>query len=157
VNNHSYFKFVITVLILQEHLQASPWKMTLTSTYLSTRTDILNIGITVYFPCKNFVTLVCWHYSNIKVLVHPLWNRELDLMKPSLRAIFKNKSLCCLIWPKKVTLLWLLICSMCYSPFSMGQNLTFCKKLWLSRRSYSSSEGRNCQIGRIFRDNCSEE
>jgi hypothetical protein len=33
--------FVITVRILLKHLQTSLWKTTLTSDYLSTRTDIL--------------------------------------------------------------------------------------------------------------------
>jgi hypothetical protein len=33
--------FVMAVLILLGHLQTSPWKMTLTSAYLLTRTDIL--------------------------------------------------------------------------------------------------------------------
>jgi hypothetical protein len=42
-------------------------------------------------------------YNNLKVLVHSLWDRQLDLNKPSLRTIF-NKSLYYLIWPKKVAL-----------------------------------------------------
>jgi hypothetical protein len=33
--------FVITVLILLGHLQTSPWIVTLTSAYLSNRTNIL--------------------------------------------------------------------------------------------------------------------
>jgi hypothetical protein len=38
---HGYFKFLVVVLNLLEHLQMSPWKFTLISTYVSTESDIL--------------------------------------------------------------------------------------------------------------------
>jgi hypothetical protein len=44
--------FVITVLILLEHLQTSPWKMTLTSVYHQPGQTFLSIGVILYFPCK---------------------------------------------------------------------------------------------------------
>jgi hypothetical protein len=50
---------VITVLILLGHLQTSPWKMTLTSVYLSTGTDILKYWGHFVFSLQSFITVVC--------------------------------------------------------------------------------------------------
>jgi hypothetical protein len=50
--------FVITALILLGHLQTSPWKMTLTRTYLSTRTDILKYWGHFVFSLQSFITVV---------------------------------------------------------------------------------------------------
>jgi hypothetical protein len=104
----------------------------------------LSIGVILYFPVQQFKGI------NISSM------GQLDLIKLSLRTIF-NKFLCCLIWPERSYWPWLLICLMCYFPSSVGQ-------IWLSQRSYDflgvaipGYEGQNCQIGKIFRDNCSEK
>jgi hypothetical protein len=51
--------FVITVLIILEHLQTSLWKMTLTSVYLSARIDILKYWGHFVFSLESFITVVC--------------------------------------------------------------------------------------------------
>jgi hypothetical protein len=121
--------------------------MTLTSAYLSTRIDILKYwGRFVFslYKCCNCCLLRL--HSNLQVPVHPLWDRQLDLIKP----IFFNKSLCCLIWPKMLHWHWLLIHLRYYSP-----------PLWdipdFPGEANPGSGEQNCQIGRILRDNCSEK
>jgi hypothetical protein len=118
--------------------------MTLTSAYVSIRTGILKCWGHFVFPLQ-----IQGHYNNLKVSVHTLWDRKLDLIKPSLRAMF-NKSLCCLIWLENSYWHWLLICLMCYSPSFIGQSD-------FPGEVTPGSEGQNWQLGKIFRNNYLEK
>jgi hypothetical protein len=72
-------------------------------------------------------------HNNLKVSVPPLWYRQLDLIKPRVRAIF-YKSLHCLIWPKKVASALTSDLFEVLLPFFYGTNLTLWEKLLLALR-----------------------
>jgi hypothetical protein len=60
--------FVITILILQKHLQGSPREMTLKMIiYESTRIDVAKYWGSLYFCCKNFINVYANNLQRFKV------------------------------------------------------------------------------------------
>jgi uncharacterized paraquat-inducible protein A len=118
---------VITVLILLGHLQTSPWNMTLTSAYLSTRIDILkNWGLFCIF----LVTVVSWHFIAIYIPYGTV-----RLIKASLRSHFFNKSLLFNLARKVTLALTSDLFEVLTSPPLWDKNLTFQEKLLLLRET----------------------
>jgi hypothetical protein len=76
-------------------------------------------------------------YDNLKVSVHSLWDRQLHLIKSSLRFTFLINIFVAYSGQVNVTLTLTSDLFDVLFPVLCGTNLTFWKKLWLFRRSFS--------------------